>query len=482
MKKRYNIIWKSLALLGVAAAVLIGCEREISDDAVEALFSDNPDVFIDSFSSGLEYLPFGGSKQDAFTVDTETVFEGSASMRFDVPNVGDPDGAFAGAIFPDLNGGRNLTKYDALTFYAKATTAGTINEIGFGQDFGEARYLVTRLNLRLTTNWRKYVIPIPDPSVLTQESGLLWYSEGPEDGDGYTFWLDNVQFEKLGTVAQPRPSILNGQDLAQQSFISSSLTIDGLGQTFNTANGQDVTVIPAPAYFDFRSSDPSVAAVDEQGRVTVVSAGTAIITASLNGVDATGSLNIESVGAFPHAPVPTRPASNVTSLFSDAYENVPVRHYNGFFAPFQTTQGGAGSDPNNVDIQAPFADGSLDNIINYTQLNFVSIGMYETVPNVDVSSRTTFHVDINVRETVNNGDFIRIELETGTGSGQVSGSSFTISAAMLRNVDDDGWASIDIPLSSFSGFNNRSRLGQVFFISDNTISNIWVDNVYFYNQ
>jgi hypothetical protein len=45
-------------------------------------------------------------------------YKGTASMRFDVPRVGDPGGSYAGAIFPDATG-RNLTGYDALTFWVK---------------------------------------------------------------------------------------------------------------------------------------------------------------------------------------------------------------------------------------------------------------------------------------------------------------------------------------------------------------------------
>jgi hypothetical protein len=108
--------------------------------------------------------------------------------------------------------------------------------------------------------------------------------------------------------------------------------------------------------------------------------------------------------------------------------------------------------------------------------------MYETVSNIDVSQMSTLHIDINVRENVDNGDFIRIELESGTGSGSTSGGSFTINTAALRNVDANGWVSVDIPLSSISGFNSRSNLGQLFFVSGDTIKDIWVDNVYFYKN
>jgi hypothetical protein len=45
-----------------------------------------------------------------------------------------------------------------------------------------------------------------DASKLTLEKGMFWYAEGPENGNGYTFWM-MLKYEKLGTVAQPRPAI-----------------------------------------------------------------------------------------------------------------------------------------------------------------------------------------------------------------------------------------------------------------------------------
>ena len=42
-----------------------------------------------------------------------------ASMRFDVPNVNDADGAYAGGAF-FTTVGRDLSGYDALTFWAKS--------------------------------------------------------------------------------------------------------------------------------------------------------------------------------------------------------------------------------------------------------------------------------------------------------------------------------------------------------------------------
>ncbi len=455
-------------LFGLILISLISCEREILESAASGVFSNNPDVFIDGFSAGLEYLPFGDSDFGAFSVDTETRFDGAASMRLDVPNAGDPAGAYAGAIFPDY-GGRDLSGYDALTFYAKASQSGIINEIGFGQDFGENKYQAVLQNLQLSTNWNKYVIAIPDPSKLTQESGLFWYAEGPENGVGYSFWIDELKFEKLGTIAQPRPAILDGEDVATQTFIGSGTQLTGLTQTFNLGTGLDQTLVAAPGYFTFNSSNPAVATVDESGFVSIVGAGTAVITASLGGVDAAGSLTLNSLGDFTPAPTPQQDPANVISIFSDAYINYPVDFYNGYFAPFQTTQG-----QDDLEING-------DNIIKYTDLNFVATEFKN--PTLDATVMTNFHVDIQVEESIDPGDFIRIQLgdfgadavfgggDDSSGSVQFPGSTFTTGQ----------WTSLDIPIADF-GLSSLMNMAQIFFISDATISTILVDNMYFYRE
>lgn len=463
--KRNNITLS--ILLGLMCTLVTSCERGLSDDVEFATFPKNPEVFVDGFSGGLQYLPFGGSKLDAFKVDTEVRYAGTAAMRFDVPNVGDPGGAFAGAIFPD--GGRDLTNYDALTFWAKASQGATLNEIGFGNDFGENKFLVTVNNLRISTAWTKYVIPIPDPSRLVFEKGMFWYAEGPENENGYTFWIDELKYERLGTIAQPRPAIYNGEDRIETTFIGATITLTGLTQTFNLASGLNQTVGAAPAYFSFTSSNTEVAIVNEKGIVSIVGAGTAEINATLNGVRAQGSLTIQSLGAFVAAPTPpTRNQADVISVFSNAYTNIPVDFYNGFFAPFQTTLGGA-------DLMI-----GGDNIIQYTNLNFVATEFKN--PTVNVSQMTHLHVDILIRETINSDDFIAIELGDFGPNGAFGGGDDSSSRVRFESgaLTSNQWISLDIPLSSFSTLTSRNNMAQIFFISDATISTLLVDNMYFY--
>lgn len=491
MNYKFNRKFRFSSMVAIAFLLIFtNCEREVSDDAILATYPSFGDIFTDA-PVGLtdqffeSFDPASGANTEGFGTDNNVAYAGSTSIRIDVPAPNDPNGGYIGGIFRDRGAGRNLTGFDALTFWIKGSTTAVVGEVGFGFDFQEDKYAVTRQNIQLSTDWRKVIIPIPDPSKLVQEKGMFLFSAGTQstNGIGYTFWIDELRFEKLGNTRLLNPFILNGEDRTVDGFIGSSQVINQLGAIYNLANGQNVRVSAAQAYFNFSSSNTDVTSPFEGNVTRVIGAsGTAVVTAQLGDAMAQGSLTINAAGVFPHAPVPTRNPANVISLFSDAYNSVPVRHFNGYFAPFQTTQGGAGNNPNNVDIQTPFPNGDLDNIIHYTQLNFVSIGMYEFVPLVNISGMTHLHVDINVREAVNAGDFIRLMLESGTMTGTTTSGSFTLNTAALTNVNAEGWISVDIPISSFTGFSNPSALGQLFFISDGTVSSIWVDNVYFYAQ
>ncbi|WP_420573713.1 hypothetical protein [Kordia sp.] len=483
--KKLTTYFKNTLFAGLIIAMTVSCERDISDDAIEATFPNTADIFTDApvgltdefFTS---FDPAGGANPNGFGTDEDEAYEGTTSIRIDVPAPNDPDGGFIGGIFKDRGAGRDLSGYDALTFWAKGSTTATIGLVGFGTDFEESKYAVGRNNIQLSTDWRKYTIPIPDASKLTQERGMFIFSAGTDstNGFGFTFWMDEIRFENLGTVAQPRPAIQNGNDVAQQTFIGATIELDGLTQTFNTASGQDVTVTAAPSYFTFTSSNPGVATVNEFGVVTVVGAnpmdvdGNPIfttITASLNGIEAAGSLIIDSQGTFTAAPVPTRDASLVKSVFSDAYTNEPVEYYNGYYAPFQTTQG-----QNDIVING-------DNIIKYSQLNFV--GMQFSQPTINGSSMTHLHLDIFVEQPnpLDGADFIRVVLQDygsdGTfGGGNDSEGSVTFNIPVLVN---DDWTSLDIPLDQF-GLTSQANLGQILLVSDATITDVLVDNIYFY--
>ncbi|MEQ8238169.1 MAG: hypothetical protein RIA69_03105 [Cyclobacteriaceae bacterium] len=477
-KKIKNII--TALVVGALATVTTSCERTASDEAVPATFSTNGDIFTDA-PVGLGnffYFPFApdatnpvGSKFDAFSVDDSESYKGTASIRFDVPNANDPDGNYAGGIFVIDGTGRDLTGYDAFTFWAKASQGATIAHIGFGEDFGENKYRAVRQNIQLSTNWVKYIVPIPDPSKLVEERGMFTYAAAaPATGLGFAFWIDELRFEKLGTIAKPRPEIFEGQEISQRSFLGFEIAINGLSQTFNLANGINQPVICTPAYFNFNSSNPQTATVSELGIISLIGDGTAEITASIAGVEAQGSLTVEVDGAFVTAPDPTRDPSNVISIFSDSYNNVPVDFFNGFWEPFQTTE------------SSNFNAGG-NNMISYSNFNFV--GNQFANPTVDASEMTHLHMNMLIPNEIP-ADLDFLVTVVNFGADGVEGGGDDNREQLFFFADDfeaDTWATLEVPLT----LSPRSNLGLIIYENINNpttseIDNFFLDNIYFYKQ
>ncbi len=480
MKTLKNINLKTTAFILVLATAFLGCERNLSDDIVLATFPTTAEIFTDA-PVGLtdqffrSFDPAQGANTSGFGVDDKVAYAGTSSIRIDVPGSNDPDGNFIGGIFEDRGAGRDLRGYDALTFWAKGSTSGPVL-VGFGTDFDrlptDPSYNVSA-TIQLGTGWKKYVIPMPDPSKLAQETGMFLFSAGGVDpvGDGpngnelaWTFWIDELRFEKLGTVAQPRPAILNGSSKSIQSFNGAAVKLDGLTQTFNLSSGQDITTTVSPRYFTFNSSNTAVATVNSSGDISVLTQGNTTITASLNGVNANGSLAIQSLGVFTPAPTPTRNAANVISLFSDAYTNVPVDYYNGFWQPFQTT------------LSADFLVNG-DNVLNYTNFNFV--GTSFSNPTVNASSMTDVHLDIFIPGALDPGAQLKITIRDFGPDGVDGGGDDTnlVTTLTSANLAANAWSSIDISLALAS----KSRLGLIIYENNGTnLSNFYVDNLYFY--
>jgi hypothetical protein len=280
----------------------------------------------------------------------------------------------------------------------------------------------------------------------------------------------------LGTIAHASPAIMGGVDTTQQTFIGSSITLTGLTDSFNMASGLNQTISVAPGYYTFTSSNINVATVNEQGVVSIVGSGTSVIRATLAGIQALGSLTINSLGVFIQPPTPTKPAANVISIFSNAYTNVPVNYTNGYWAPYQTT------------TSADFAVNG-NNILNYQNFNFVGIEF--SSPTINASSMTFMHLDVFVPNTISPSASFKVKIidfgADGNFGGTGANSDLTSSAVSFLGSSfvSGTWKSIDINLSNFTGLPNKLHLAQIVFDSTvnnlSSISNVYVDNIYFYN-
>ena len=473
MKNYKDINIRFVLLLSLSIAVFSSCERDFSDDVQFATFNNNGDIFTDA-PVGLtdeffdSFDPNEGANPEGFGTDDNVAFMGTCSIRIDVPAPDDPDGGFIGGIFLDRGDGRNLTEFDALTFYVKGSTTATIGEVGFGTDFEENEFAVTAQNIRLSTDWRKVIIPIPDPSKLIQERGMFFFSAGTQStgGFGYTFWIDELRFEKVGTIAQPSPAIFFGQDIATPAVNGLDLAVTGLTQTFNLNSGINQTVIAAPGYFDFSSSDVSVAIVNELGRIAIIGAGNSTITAQIGNTAASGSLDITSNGVLPTAPLPMELAENVSSIFSNEFDNAVESIFEPNF----------GGSVTNFQILSNEGEDALV----YTNNNFTGIVFANTL---DGTGRTTLNIDVYPLDEATSVE-VQIrdvganqELETNIFNGNPDGDDADFRQT-INGLTPGQWTSVEIPLGGDLG-SQRNNLGALILAGG---PNFIFDNIYFFTE
>lgn len=454
------------AILSTSLLLALGCQRELSE-LEQATYPTNGEIFTDTFigMGSNFYFPYvgDGAKPDVFDVDNTQGANGTrASIRIDVPNANDPTGNFAGASFVVDGMARDLSKYNALTFYGKASQNVNIETIGFG----ESTYEVKMSNVPFTTNWVKYIIPIPDPSKLVAEKGMFLFSAGTQNTNnlGYSFWVDELKFENVGTISFQNAAIVNGENKTLTSFIGVNNKIDGLKVNFSMPNGATQAVNTTPYYFNFTSSNPSVATVDAAGLVSTIASGTSTITATLAGKPATGSLIINSQGNFLAAPTPTHPADKVISLFSDSYTNVPVNYFNGYWGGSQTQSADFSVNGNNV--------------LNY--FNFLYFGI--STPLTDVSTMSHLQMDMFVPASSATNKSIRIRVRDfgANGVDDGGGADDTDNSVTFGNssLTANAWNKLIIPMN----IANKSRIGLIIFDQGVSMSSFYIDNIYFYND
>ncbi|MEO0902600.1 MAG: glycosyl hydrolase family 16, partial [Bacteroidota bacterium] len=335
-------------------------------------------------------------------------------------------------------------------------------------DFEENEFAVIAPNIRLSTDWRKVIIPIPDPSKLIQERGMFFFSAGTQStgGFGYTFWIDELRFEKVGTIAQPSPAIFFGQDLATPAVNGLDLAVTGLTQTFNLNSGINQTVIAAPGYYDFSSSDVSVAIVNELGRIAIIGAGNSTITAQIGNTAALGSLDITSNGVLPTAPLPMELAENVSSIFSNEYDNAVE-------SIFEPNFGGSITS-----FQILSNDG--EDALVYTNNNFTGIVFANTL---DGTSRTTLNIDVYPLDAATSVE-VQIrdvganqELETNIFNGNPDGDDADFRQT-INGLTPGQWTSVEIPLGGDLG-SQRNNLGALILAGG---PNFIFDNIYFFTE
>jgi len=451
--------------ISICCVLIVSAASSCSEDTAglqPAPFTTDPVVFEDNFGSNVDYEAFLGSDYNAISIDNTTRYEGAASIRIVVPD----EGSYAGGAFTTSEL-RDLTGYDALTFWGKSSKSIEMDVAGLGNDnTGTSRYTAEWHNIEMNTEWSKYIIPIPVPGKREAEGGLFFFAEAPEGAEGHDVWLDEIKFEDLadGVITNPRPEMTSQ---TYNSFVGGEIDITGTYTTFSV-NGADQLIQHMPGYFTFLSSADSVA-VGNGEDIDIVGPGTATITAKLGAIDVTGALTL-NVYAAPQVPAPT-PAvsdSNVISIFSDSYDDITVDTWS---AEWDV------ADVSDFDL-------SGDIIKAYTNLLYA--GVEFTTELIDATEMDYFHIDIWVPDDVT---AFKIKLVDFGEDGAYLGApdserQLTFDASSTPPLITGEWFSLDIPIEDFmngpNGLFAREHLAQMLFEGPGTSITAFVDNIYFY--
>jgi hypothetical protein len=198
--------------------------------------------------------------------------------------------------------------------------------------------------------------------------------------------------------------------------------------------------------------------------VKVLTIGTSEITATVQGVTAKGKLIIESKGNFPGAPVPTKPKSDVKSIFSDAYTNETESNF---------TPGFGGSTTLTEELNT-----SSGKVLQYSNNNYTGIMFANPL---DASGLGFLHIDAYVE---NAATTIGIQIrdiggnkliETDVNTGNPIGDDKDIRSS-LSAFQSGVWKSFDIPLNG-AILNQKNNLGAI-IVTGGTL--FYLDNIYFY--
>ena len=175
-----------------------------------------------------------------------------------------------------------------------------------------------------------------------------------------------------------------------------------------------------------------------------------------------GSQTMSAEAPTVAAPAPQRDAANVVSVYSNAYDNVPV---DAIFTPWSN---------------AAFADTTIDgsNMLRYTNLGFAGIELLGDNALDLVDAGATFvHFDV---WTPNAEDFgFKLVDFGGTGFDPQGDNT----EAEVRVTPANGsWVSYDLPLSDFAGMNFTDISQIVISASPFEMTTLFLDNIYFYNE
>ncbi len=275
-------------------------------------------------------------------------------------------------------------------------------------------------------------------------------------GDG-TIYLDNLYFWKA--AADPTT------DATLSDLQIDNQTISGFSggtTSYDYEVPQGTTI--APQITLATTTNGAANAVITQGS-GIPSNGTVLVTAEDGTTQLTYTVSFFSSGPPTAAPTPpNRNASDVASIFSDAYSDISVDTFDTGWCPGTTTEvlidGNATKKTTNLGCEG---------------VEFVS-GRF------DATDFTSFHIDVYTdSETLDKSLNLKLS-NWNNGGAEANAIEYSLNNSnFLTNPNPGTWISIDIPLDDFTvASNNDDRNDLAQFIISSDLGTIFYDNLYFH--
>jgi len=272
-------------------------------------------------------------------------------------------------------------------------------------------------------------------------SRMTLFVDGPGTAAG-PFYFDNVR--QTATVDLTIPVI---------TLVGSNPLNLNVGDTYTD---------PGATAMDNTDGDITANIVVGGDTVDTSIAGTYVVT--YNVMDAAGNAAVEVtrdviVSALPTAPsmgapIPTHPAADVISIYSDTYTDIGIADFDPNWGQSGHTQVDPNFDP---------GDGNL--ALSYPNFNYQGTQFAGTE---DMSTMEFLHIDMWTPDAT---DVKVTPISAGTGEFLVG----------LTPITTGQWNSYDIPLTDFTGMMFNDLIQMKFDGQGGTNpSNIFLDNIYFY--
>ncbi|QBZ98914.1 T9SS type A sorting domain-containing protein [Flavobacterium sangjuense] len=275
-----------------------------------------------------------------------------------------------------------------------------------------------------------------------------------DGGTGGTIYLDNLYFWKAPVAAGTDATLSDLRvDGTTVSGFASNIISYTKGIPFGTPTTPQITLAT--------TTDPGATTVITQASGVPGSA-TVVVTSQNTLVTKTYTVSFVYTGPTSAAPTPpNRNASDVISLFSNAYTNTTIETWSAVW-----------DDSDVTDMQVAGDDVKKISFGNFIGVEFVN-------NRIDASTFTNFHMDF----WTDNADLIGKVFNSkfsqwGGGAGEVSALELNINTGTTPAIVTGAWVSIDVPFSSWSNNLTRNDLAQ--FLITSNLGVVYVDNIYIY--